>query len=104
MDTLSRMRCFLKVVDAGGFSAAARELGRSKALVSKYVGELEDELGARLLNRTTRQISMTEVGHAFYKEASDILTPHRRPQGLDPEHASGSAWHLADLRSAVDGR
>ncbi|WP_417767215.1 LysR family transcriptional regulator [Stappia sp.] len=74
MDTLSRMRCFLKVVDAGGFSAAARELGRSKALVSKYVGELEDELGARLLNRTTRQISMTEVGHAFYKEASDILT------------------------------
>jgi len=74
MDTLSRMRCFLKVVDAGGFSAAARELGRSKALVSKYVGDLEDELGARLLNRTTRQISMTEVGHAFYKEASDILT------------------------------
>jgi DNA-binding transcriptional LysR family regulator len=74
MDTLSRMRCFLKVVDAGGFSAAARELGRSKALVSKYVGELEDELGARLLNRTTRQISLTEVGQAFYKEASDILT------------------------------
>ncbi|WP_417772921.1 LysR family transcriptional regulator [Stappia sp.] len=74
MDTLSRMRCFLKVVDAGGFSAAARELGRSKALVSKYVSELEDELGARLLNRTTRQISMTEVGHAFYKEANDILT------------------------------
>ena len=73
MDTLSRMRCFLKVVDAGGFSAAARDLGRSKALVSKYVGDLEDELGARLLNRTTRQISMTEVGHAFYKEASDIL-------------------------------
>ena len=69
MDTLSRMRCFLKVVDEGGFSAAARALGRSKALVSKYVGELEDELGARLLNRTTRQISMTEVGHAFYKEA-----------------------------------
>ncbi|MCA1243637.1 LysR family transcriptional regulator [Stappia stellulata] len=74
MDTLSRMRCFLKVVDEGGFSAAARALGRSKALVSKYVGELEDELGARLLNRTTRQISMTEVGHAFYKEATDILT------------------------------
>lgn len=74
MDTISRMRCFLKVVDAGGFSAAARDLGRSKALVSKYVGELEDELGARLLNRTTRQISLTEVGQAFYKEAADILT------------------------------
>ncbi len=73
MDTLVRMRCFLKVVESGGFSAAAREMGRSKALVSKYVGELEDELGVRLLNRTTRQLSVTEVGQSFYKEAAEIL-------------------------------
>ena len=73
MDQLTRMRCFIQVVDAGGFSAAAREMGRSKALVSKYVGELEDELGVRLLNRTTRQISTTEAGQAYYREASDIL-------------------------------
>ena len=53
MDTLTRMRTFVEVVDAGGFSAAARKLGRSKALISKYIKELEDELGARLMNRTT---------------------------------------------------
>ncbi|WP_321344244.1 LysR family transcriptional regulator [Breoghania sp.] len=73
MDQLTRMRCFIQVVDAGGFSAAAREMGRSKALVSKYVGELEDELGVRLLNRTTRQISTTEAGQAYYREVSEIL-------------------------------
>ncbi len=73
MDTLTRMRCFVQVVDQGGFSAAAREMGRSKALVSKYVGELEAELGARLLNRTTRQISTTETGRHFYEEAVGIL-------------------------------
>ncbi|MBN9672353.1 LysR family transcriptional regulator [Roseibium aggregatum] len=73
MDSITRMRCFLQVVDSNGFSAAAREMGRSKALVSKYVGELEDELGVRLLNRTTRQVSLTEVGEAYYKEAAEIL-------------------------------
>ncbi len=57
MDTLTRMRAFIDVVEAEGFSAAARKIGRSKALLSKYVRELEDELGARLLNRTTRQLS-----------------------------------------------
>ncbi|GAB4525543.1 MAG: LysR family transcriptional regulator [Roseibium sp.] len=73
MDAITRMRCFIQVVDSNGFSAAAREMGRSKALVSKYVGELEDELGVRLLNRTTRQVSLTDVGEAYYKEATEIL-------------------------------
>lgn len=73
MDAITRMRCFIQVVESKGFSAAAREMGRSKALVSKYVGELEDELGVRLLNRTTRQVSLTEVGEAYYKEAVEIL-------------------------------
>lgn len=73
MDTLTRMRAFLDVVEAEGFSAAARKIGRSKALLSKYVRELEDELGALLLNRTTRQFSMTEAGHAYYKRASEIV-------------------------------
>ena len=73
MDTLTRMRAFIDVVDAEGYSAAARKLGRSKALLSKYVKELEDELGALLLNRTTRQFSLTEAGHTYYRQASDIL-------------------------------
>ncbi|MET3791625.1 LysR family transcriptional regulator [Aquamicrobium terrae] len=73
MDTLTRMRAFIDVVEAEGFSAAARKIGRSKALLSKYVRELEDELGALLLNRTTRQFSLTEAGHTYYKRASEIV-------------------------------
>lgn len=73
MDTLTRMRAFIDVVEAEGFSAAARKIGRSKALLSKYVRELEDDLGALLLNRTTRQFSMTEAGHTYYKRASEIV-------------------------------
>lgn len=73
MDTLTRMRAFIDVVEAEGFSAAARKIGRSKALLSKYVRELEDELGALLLNRTTRQFSLTEAGHTYYKRATEIV-------------------------------
>ena len=73
MDTLTRMRAFIDVVEAEGFSAAARKIGRSKALLSKYVRELEDELGALLLNRTTRQFSLTEAGHTYYKRAQEIV-------------------------------
>lgn len=73
MDTLTRMRAFIDVVEAEGFSSAARKIGRSKALLSKYVRELEDELGALLLNRTTRQFSLTEAGHTYYKRASEIV-------------------------------
>jgi DNA-binding transcriptional LysR family regulator len=73
MDTLTRMRAFIEVVEAEGFSAAARKIGRSKALLSKYVRELEDELGALLLNRTTRQFSLTEAGHTYYRRATEIV-------------------------------
>lgn len=73
MDTLTRIRAFIDVVEAEGFSAAARKTGRSKALLSKYVRELEDELGALLLNRTTRQFSLTEAGHTYFRTAADIL-------------------------------
>ena len=73
MDTLTRMRAYIDVVEAEGFSAAARRVGRSKALLSKYVRELEDELGALLLNRTTRQFSLTEAGHTYYKRANELI-------------------------------
>jgi DNA-binding transcriptional LysR family regulator len=73
MDAITRMRAFVAVVDAGGFSAAARDSGRSKALMSKYVAELEEELGARLLNRNTRKLSLTEAGETVYEEAQEVL-------------------------------
>jgi DNA-binding transcriptional LysR family regulator len=73
LDTLTRMRAYKDVVEAEGYSAAARRIGRSKALLSKYVRELEDELSTLLINRTTRQFSLTEAGHAYYGRVVEIL-------------------------------
>lgn len=73
MDQLTGMAVFAKVVETGTFSAAARELGLSKGAVSKQVARLEDRLGARLLNRTTRRSSLTEVGSAFYERCRRIV-------------------------------
>ncbi len=74
MDSLSELSVFTKVVDTGGFTAAARKLNRSKSTVSKLVSRLEDRLGARLLNRTTRRLSLTEEGAAFYERSKHILS------------------------------
>jgi DNA-binding transcriptional LysR family regulator len=73
LDTLTRMRAYKDVVEAEGYSAAARRIGRSKALLSKYVRELEDELSTLLINRTTRQFSLTEAGHTYYGRVVEIL-------------------------------
>jgi DNA-binding transcriptional LysR family regulator len=71
---LARIRAFVQVFDAGGFSSAARQYGRSKAVLSKYVTDLEDHLGVRLMNRTTRKLSLTEAGEAYYREVTEILS------------------------------
>lgn len=67
------MDAYVRVVEAGSFSAAARQWGRSKAAVSKYVGELEDHLGVTLLRRTTRSLSLTDTGRVFYERCRDLL-------------------------------
>jgi len=69
MDALTDVAVFAQVVDSGSFTAAAERLSLSKSVVSKYVTRLEDRLGARLLNRTTRRLSLTEVGRAFYERS-----------------------------------
>ncbi|MBD3619082.1 MAG: LysR family transcriptional regulator [Chromatiales bacterium] len=73
MDHLSDVAVFVQVVDSQSFTAAADKLGLSKSVVSKYVTRLEDRLGARLLNRTTRRLSLTEVGRAFYDRSREGL-------------------------------
>lgn len=73
MDRLTSMAVFAKVVEANSFSAAARSLGISQATASKHVQMLEGWLGARLLNRTTRRVSMTEIGESFYAQCTRIL-------------------------------
>ena len=66
MEQLTDIAIFVQVVDSGSFTAAAEHLSLSKSVVSKYVSRLEERLGARLLNRTTRRLSLTEVGRVFY--------------------------------------
>lgn len=73
MDTLTRMRSFTDVAREGGYSAAARATGRSKAILSKDVRELEDYLGVRLLTRTTRSVALTEAGQTYFDEALTLL-------------------------------
>jgi len=73
MDRLTSLTAFVRVVDSGGFSAAARRLNMSTTMVSNHVQALEERLGARLLNRTTRKVSLTEVGKAYYDRATQIL-------------------------------
>jgi len=73
METLKRMAIFSRVVDAGGFSAAARQIGLAKSAVSKHVMELERHIGVKLLNRTTRQFSLTEAGNLYYQACSRIV-------------------------------
>jgi len=67
------MQIFVEVTRAAGFSAAATRLGLSRAQVSKSVMQLEQHLGTRLFNRTTRRISLTDVGNAYLERCIDIL-------------------------------
>ena len=73
MDRMTSMAAFVKVVESGGFSAAARTLRISPSMVTAHVQSLEERLGVRLLNRSTRKVSPTEVGHAYYERCLQIL-------------------------------
>ena len=74
MDRLTTLTAFVQVVDNGGFSAAARRLNISVTMVSNHIQSLEDRLGVRLLNRTTRKVSLTDVGKAYYDRCIQILS------------------------------
>ena len=73
MDRMTSMATFVKVVESGGFSAAARALSISPSMVTAHVQSLEERLGVRFLNRSTRRVSLTEVGHAYYERCLQIL-------------------------------
>jgi DNA-binding transcriptional LysR family regulator len=73
MDRFLEMKTFVAVVDAGSFIGAAEPLGMSKAAVSRHVGDLETRLGVRLLQRTTRRLSLTDEGQSFYTRSKDAL-------------------------------
>ncbi|WP_417517483.1 LysR substrate-binding domain-containing protein [Marinobacter sp.] len=73
MDRINAMRAFVTVVSEGAFTRAAERLDMSPQLVSKYVSQLEQHLGVRLLNRTTRQIHLTEAGTSYHQRAQQVL-------------------------------
>src|SRR6516225_4736810 len=70
---LNDVAVFARVVEAGSFTGAARLLGIPKTTVSRRVGELEREVGVRLLQRTTRSLSLTDAGRLYYEESSRAL-------------------------------
>jgi DNA-binding transcriptional LysR family regulator len=81
MDQIERMRCFTRVVESGSFSAAARDLGLTQPSVSKAIRALEKRLGARLLQRTTRSLRITEEGASYYGSCLRILAELDEAEG-----------------------
>jgi DNA-binding transcriptional LysR family regulator len=73
MDTLDGIKTVIAVVETGSFTAASERLGMSKALVSKYIGEVESQLDVRLFNRSTRRLALTEAGHSYYQKALPLI-------------------------------
>jgi DNA-binding transcriptional LysR family regulator len=73
MDRFHQMRLFVRIVESGSFSAVAREMGMLQPTVSKQLTALEERLGVRLLNRSTRKLSLTEAGQAYYERCKRIL-------------------------------
>jgi DNA-binding transcriptional LysR family regulator len=105
MDKFAAIAGFAQVVEAGSFSGAAQRSGLSKSALSKQVAHLEEQLGARLLNRTTRRLSLTEVGAAFYERCTRIVHEmeeaelavshlHATPRGVLKVNAPMTFGHL----------
>jgi DNA-binding transcriptional LysR family regulator len=111
MDRAAEMTAFVRAVETGGFSAAARNLGLTPSALSKLVTRLEDRLGARLLQRTTRRLQLTAEGEAFFARARPILAAMAEaeaevaeagasPRGLLRLHC-GSAFGMHQLAPAI---
>jgi DNA-binding transcriptional LysR family regulator len=83
MDRIDAMQAFVAVADLHGFAPAARKLGLSPSAVTRLIAALEDRLGARLLQRTTRQVALTDIGARYLERARRILA--------DVEEAEGAA-------------
>ena len=110
MNIQGEMAVFVRVAETGNFSATARALKLTPSAVSKLIGRLEDRLGARLLNRTTRRVSLTEEGRTFYQHCTPILAAteeaeqaitefHGEPRGLLKVNASTAfaQYHIEPL-------
>lgn len=94
MDTLLSMRVFRRVVEAGSFIAAAEQLGLSAAMASRHVAHLERHLGARLLNRSTRHLSLTDSGTSYFESCRSMLDELEDAESAVSQAAQAPRGHL----------
>lgn len=104
MELVPEMLVFARVVDARGFSSAARQLGLSTSAVSRSVGRLEAQVGARLLQRTTRSVAVTELGREVYLRCVQIAALAREVQALAARQAAAPMGRLRISAPAVLGQ
>jgi DNA-binding transcriptional LysR family regulator len=97
MDQLKAMKVFARVVDEGGFARAARALDMAPPVVTRVVAELENHLGARLLNRTTRSIALTETGEQYLEKVRAILIDVEESEALASASTRVARGHLRVL-------
>jgi DNA-binding transcriptional LysR family regulator len=109
MDRLTSLEVFSRVVETGGFSAAARRLNMSTTMVSNHVQALEERLGVRLLQRTTRKVNLTEIGKAYYDRCIQILADIEQADDIAGELQSAprgtlrihAATHMVPMVASV---
>jgi len=104
MDRLTSMAVFVKAVDLGSFAAAAAALGLSAPMVGKHVRFLEERLGVRLLNRTTRRQSLTEFGRAYYERCRTVLAEAEAADALAADLLGEPRGRLRVAMSVLFGR
>ncbi|MCP1507611.1 DNA-binding transcriptional LysR family regulator [Pseudomonas marginalis] len=94
MDKLLALKMFVQAVDSKGFSSAARQLGLATSSVTRMIDGLEAELGAVLLNRSTRQISLSDAGAAYYLKAREVLNAVAEADAAVTDRGELPAGHL----------
>jgi DNA-binding transcriptional LysR family regulator len=97
MDQLRAMRVFARVIEEGSFAQAARALDLAPAVVTRLVADLEEHLGARLVNRTTRRLALTDVGEAYLERARQILIEVEEAEALASSSVREPRGHLRVL-------
>src|SRR5450830_662023 len=99
MDRLTAMQVFVEVAQSGSFSASADKLDMSRAMVTRYIGELENWLDARLLQRTTRSVTLTEAGEHCLRRSQQMLalmeTSKKKPAAMMKIYAANYELRVA---------
>jgi DNA-binding transcriptional LysR family regulator len=94
MDRFAALQAYVRVVESGSFVRAAEKLGWSTSALSRHITDLEQHLGARLLNRTTRRLSLTETGQSFYERSVALLADLAEAEALAGEAAAAARGTL----------